>query len=203
MPSPTYTPASPKSQRTAFSVATPPRQSGNSSPSLAWAPPVSWIIPPGIKYRKSTWAFPGSRSSIRKCELTAKSRSPVYLVCGRSALFVITVYGFRSAFISGGSVFFLLPYRVAPVTPKPEANSRREPKQHLIAVACLGRTGRTGSRPNSIVGIVGVVGVAAAVTSSGDCFCLLVLANFTNMLFFTILARRRFLDDCPIAEGMR
>lgn len=105
--------------------------------------------------------------------------------------------------LSLAGVFF--PSAIQGSTGYAEAGSKqqREPKQHLIAVACLGRTGRTGSRPNSIVGIVGVVGVAAAVTSSGDCFCLLVLANFTNMLFFTILARRRFLDDCPIAEGMR
>lgn len=105
--------------------------------------------------------------------------------------------------LSLAGVFF--PSAIQGSTGYVEAGSKqqREPKQHLIAVACLGRTGRTGSRPNSIVGIVGVVGVAAAVTSSGDCFCLLVLANFTNMLFFTILARRRFLDDCPIAEGMR
>ena len=103
--------------------------------------------------------------------------------------------------LSLAGVFF--PSAIQGSTGYAEAGSKqqREPKQHLIAVACLGRTGRTGSRPNSIVGIVGVVGVAAAVTSSGDCFCLLVL--FTNMLFFTILARRRFLDDCPIAEGMR
>ena len=99
--------------------------------------------------------------------------------------------------LSLAGVFF--PSAIQGSTGYAEAGSKqqREPKQHLIAVACLGRTGRTGSRPNSIVG------VAAAVTSSGDCFCLLVLANFTNMLFFTILARRRFLDDCPIAEGMR
>ena len=105
--------------------------------------------------------------------------------------------------LSLAGVFF--PSAIQGSTGYAEAGSKqqREPKQHLIAVACLGRTGKTGSRPNSIVGIVGVVGVAAAVTSSGDCFCLLVLANFTNMLFFTILARRRFLDDCPIAEGMR
>lgn len=105
--------------------------------------------------------------------------------------------------LSLAGVFF--PSAIQGSTGYAEAGSKqqREPKQHLIAVACLGRTGRTGSRPNSIVGIVGVVGVAAAVTSSGDCFCLLVLANFTNMLFFTILARRRFLDDCPIAERMR
>lgn len=102
--------------------------------------------------------------------------------------------------LSLAGVFF--PSAIQGSTGYAEAGSKqqREPKQHLIAVACLGRTGRTGSRPNSIVG---VVGVAAAVTSSGDCFCLLVLANFTNMLFFTILARHRFLDDCPIAEGMR
>lgn len=99
--------------------------------------------------------------------------------------------------LSLAGVFF--PSAIQGSTGYAEAGSKqqREPKQHLIAVACLGRTGRTGSRPN------GIVGVAAAVTSSGDCFCLLVLANFTNMLFFTILARRRFLDDCPIAEGMR
>ena len=105
--------------------------------------------------------------------------------------------------LSLAGVFF--PSAIQGSTGYAEAGSKqqREPKQHLIAVACLGRTGRTGSRPSGIVGIVGVVGVAAAVTSSGDCFCLLVLANFTNMLFFTILARRRFLDDCPIAEGMR
>ena len=105
--------------------------------------------------------------------------------------------------LSLAGVFF--PSAIQGSTGYAEAGSKqqREPKQHLIAVACLGRTGRTDSRPNSIVGSVGVVGVAAAVTSSGDCFCLLVLANFTNMLFFTILARRRFLDDCPIAEGMR
>ena len=111
--------------------------------------------------------------------------------------------------LSLAGVFF--PSAIQGSTGYAEAGSKqqREPKQHLIAVACLGRTGRTGSRPNSIVGIVGIVGVvgvagvAAAVTSSGDCFCLLVLANFTNMLLFTILARRRFLDDCPIAEGMR
>ena len=102
--------------------------------------------------------------------------------------------------LSLAGVFF--PSAIQGSTGYAEAGSKqqREPKQHLIAVACLGRTGRTDSRPNSIVG---VVGVASAVTSSGDCFCLLVLANFTNMLFFTILARRRFLDDCPIAEGMR
>lgn len=105
--------------------------------------------------------------------------------------------------LSLAGVFF--PSAIQGSTGYAEAGSKqqRETKQHLIAVACLGRTGRTGSRPNSIVGIVGVVGVAAASPAAWGCFCLLVLANFTNMLFFTILARRRFLDDCPIAEGMR
>ena len=61
--------------------------------------------------------------------------------------------------LSLAGVFF--PSAIQGSTGYAEAGSKqqREPKQHLIAVACLGRTGRTGSRPNSIVGIVGVVGV--------------------------------------------
>ena len=55
--------------------------------------------------------------------------------------------------LSLAGVFF--PSAIQGSTGYAEAGSKqqRETKQHLIVVACLGRTGRTGSRPNSIVGL--------------------------------------------------